>query len=404
MQFLTSITDLDADQWDSLWPKDHPFVRHAFLAALEQSGSIDRSELAHSGWQVQHLVAFEGQQLVAAMPLFIKSHSYGEYVFDWSWANAYQQAGMDYYPKLINAIPFTPASGPRIGFSPALEPAQQQPLSAALLAAIERHCEQKNYSGFHGLFPHSESRQHLLAQCPHERLGVQFHWFNQGFTSFAHFLDTFASRKRKNIKKERDKVAQHGFTIKMRSAAEVSKEEWDTFTLLYHRTYIKRSGRSGYLGKDFFHRIATTLPDKVLLASAHHHDSMIAAAVYFRDDTTLYGRYWGAQVDIDGLHFECCYYQGIEYAINHGLERFDPGAQGEHKIQRGFTPILTSSVHQLRHPSFNRAVGEFVAEEAAHVRLYLKECRASLPFKDGIIPVDENILLHPSFATYNAES
>ena len=384
-EFFNSIHQFDASEWDALWPGNYPFTKHAFLAALETSGSIDSPEVRQiegTGWKPHYLCAHENKQLKAAAPLFIKLHSYGEYVFDWSWANAYHQAGLDYYPKLVNAIPFTPATGPRLGFSPSIHDAEKTQLISTAITAIKNECTLHGFSGFHSLFPSSSNKPFLNGVLPSQRFGVQFHWFNQGYENFDDFLAHFISRKRKNIRKEREKVRQLGLNIQMRDGTEISEEEWQRFTLLYHRTYIKRSGRTGYLGKKFFSILAAAMPKQILLASAHDKSSneMIAAALYLRDDTTLYGRYWGATEDMDGLHFECCYYQGIEYAIKHKLERFDPGAQGEHKIQRGFTPVLTSSHHWLAQPDFQQAVDHFLQEEAKHNELYLQECRTSLPF------------------------
>lgn len=398
--FITSIHDIDASEWDALWPGNYPFTQHAFLSALEQSGSIDspHSETAErTGWKPYYLCVHENNALIAAAPLFIKLHSYGEYVFDWSWANAYHQAGLEYYPKLINAIPFTPATGPRFGFSNTLNAAEKQKIVTTAISEIKNECQLKRISGLHILFPCAENKSLLNTSMPSQRFGVQFHWFNQSYRDFDDFLSRFVSRKRKNIRKEREKVATLDLHIRMRDATQISEEEWQRFTLLYHRTYIKRSGRTGYLGKNFFALLARSMPEQVLLASAHKNNEagsdMIAAALYLRDDTNLYGRYWGCTEDLDGLHFECCYYQGIEYAIEHQLQRFDPGAQGEHKIQRGFTPVLTSSHHWLAQPDFHHAVEHFLKEEAQHNALYLQDCREALPFQAEHTLVNKDIYL-----------
>lgn len=379
--FHSSIEEIDANAWDALWPNQYPFTRHAFFQALETSGSIDNSESHGSGWQGKFLALYDNDSLVAGMPLFIKTHSYGEYVFDWSWANAFHQAGIAYYPKIINAIPFTPATGPRIGVAAKSESEQQSLRDLTVKYASEFALQ--HGSGFHALYPLKEEAQSFTNHGMQVRHSYQFQWFNQNYRDFDDFLDHFSSRKRKNVKKERRKVSESGLHIQMRRGDQVSDEDWKTFYALYHRTYIKRSGQAGYLNSGFFQSLARQMPEQVLLASAHDGDSMVAAASYFRDEYVLYGRYWGTKLDIDGLHFECCYYQGIEYAIREKLIRFDPGVQGEHKILRGFTPIKTQSFHLLKHPAFNRAIEEFTASESRQIGLYLEDARSALPFKEG---------------------
>ncbi len=402
----TSISDILASEWDALWPTDYPFTQHAFLHALEASGSIDNTAVNNTGWRSFHLTLRENDALILAMPLYLKMHSYGEYVFDWSWANAFQQAGLHYYPKLVNGIPFTPATGPRVGYDKSLTTAQKKHAFETLIEGIYSLSKEHACSGFHCLFPEPDIATHFKQAEHSQRFGYQFHWFNQDYKNFDEFLETFSSRKRKNLKKERSKANAGELKIHMRNAHEISKKEWDTFYALYQRTYLKRSGHGGYLGKDFFHRIAQALPEQVLLASAHiplselnseqenaDDSDMIAAALYFRDDKTLYGRYWGSCMELDGLHFECCYYQGIEYAIKHKLQRFDPGAQGEHKIQRGFTPVLTQSYHWLQHPQFNKAIKNFVAQEAIDVKAYIADARGYMPFKEGVEHIPPDTLL-----------
>lgn len=390
--FYSSISLIDPTEWNSLWQEDYPFTRFGFLEALEKSRSIDTDDSNTSGWRTQHLTIKRNGKLIAAMPLFIKAHSYGEYVFDWSWADAYHQAGLEYYPKLLNAIPFTPSTGPRVAFCRSLKPLEQKECEEFLMHQLKKHIKENNYSGFHSLFPCPQSAEIFDMENMSRRFGYQFHWFNQDYQDFDDFLARFNSRKRKSIKKERNKIVEAALDIKMRSATEIPKEDWDIFYSLYHRTYLKRSGRAGYLGPDFFHRLAKTLPTSVLLASAHKGNEMIAGAFYLRDTKTLYGRYWGTKIDIDGLHFECCYYQGIEYAIRYGIERFDPGAQGEHKIQRGFTPIKTQSFHLMSHPSFSQAINQFVIQEEKHVNAYIIDARTLLPFKSQEEIVDSTAL------------
>lgn len=388
---LQSIHDLPAEDWDALWPTDYPFTQHAFLSALEDSGSVDNTIKRETGWRPFHLVVKKDDKVVAALPLFLKFHSYGEYVFDWSWANAYHQNGLEYYPKLVNSIPFTPATGPRIGVVSDLSSEEQKKIFQTIFEHIKSLSEDLDCSGFHCLFPLESEAKQMSDLGLYQRLGYQFHWFNQSYSSFDDFLSHFSSRKRKNLKKERSKIS--GVEIKFRDSNSIGQDEWNEFYALYQTTYMKRSGHGGYIGKDFFKSIANHIPDQVLLCSAHENDTMVAAALYFRDESTLYGRYWGCLQEIDGLHFECCYYQGIEYAIKQKIQRFDPGAQGEHKIQRGFTPIFTQSYHWLLHPSFNSAIKNFVKEEAEDIARYLESARAVLPFKEGTNIIDKDILI-----------
>lgn len=392
IQFLTSILDCSASEWDALWPLTYPFTKHAFLAALETSGSTT----AETGWQPAHVLVRQNGQVVAVMPLYQKSHSYGEYVFDWSWADACQRAGIQYYPKLLCAIPFTPATGPRLGFIASLTTAQKQEAVQTIEQAVQEKLEQLGGSGFHCLFPSAKERPLFSNEKYAQRQGCQFHWFNANFESFDDFLSTFNSRKRKNIKRERQKVVEQGLCFNMRLAAELNSDDWKSFYLLYQRTYFKRSGHQGYLTADFFQQLAKALPQQVLLCSAHKHNldsPMVAGALYLRDNSTLYGRYWGTQEDLDGLHFETCYYQGIDYAIKEKLQRFDPGAQGEHKIQRGFTPVKTCSYHWLKIPELHNAVKHFVVEEQQHNNAYCEDGRRYLPFKEGCNVVSSEKLL-----------
>lgn len=387
-EFSNSINAIPATQWQALWQTDYPFIQHGFLAALEDS----LCTCAKSGWQPYHLSLKENDKLIAAMPLYVKSHSYGEYVFDWSWADAYHQHGIHYYPKLLNAIPFTPATGPR--FAVRDSHAMEQ-----MRAVINEQLSSNRFSGFHSLFPSAEQASLLSEEVPADknsalqrRLGCQFHWFNHNYSDFDAFLADFSSRKRKNIKKERAKVNQQDFVITRTTGTQLSAQDWSDFHQLYQRTYQKRSGHNGYLNGDFFQRLGVALPQNTLLVRAYQQNQLVAAALYFYDSQTLYGRYWGATEEFDGLHFECCYYQGIEFAIEQQLQRFDPGAQGEHKIQRGFVPVLTQSFHQLAHPEFNHAISQFLVEEKQHNRQYCADARSYLPFKETLELPSPNIL------------
>lgn len=372
-RFIHSINDVPEADWDALWSSDYPFSKHAWFAALENSGSTN----AKSGWQPLHCLGYQSDSLCFAMPLFLKTHSYGEYVFDWAWADAYHRSGIDYYPKLLNAIPFTPATGPRWAAANELQDEDQ----IQLISAIKRKAETLQASSFHSLFPCANSQSIFQGNSFAERSACQYHWFNRNYDSFDDFLSDLSSRKRKNIKKERSKCA--AYDIQFYHGNEASEEDWKLFYAFYHRTYLKRSGRPGYLSESFFTELANTLGDQIILAMVEIEGKKVAGAVYFKDNETLYGRYWGTFNDIDGLHFETCYYKGIEYAIKHKLKRFDPGAQGEHKIQRGFQPVRTCSYHWLSDPRFQSAVGDFCEAEAKENISYIQHARSFLPFKDG---------------------
>jgi len=344
------------------------------LAALEDSKSCSRE----TGWQPYHASLWEDDLLIAAMPLYLKNHSYGEYVFDWAWADAYQRNNREYYPKLITCIPFTPASGPRILSAKPLE--QVLPI---FVEAIQGEALRLGCSSWHCLFPHSDVHNLLTERSISARLGSQFHWFNRDYENFDDFLSTFTSRKRKNLRKERQKVAAQGITLEVKTGDTVSADEWLLFYQLYHRTYFKRSGRQGYLSEAFFELLAENMPEQLVMVIASHDDRKVAAALCFRDSDTLYGRYWGCSEEFDFLHFETCYYQGIEFAIREGLQRFDPGAQGEHKIQRGFEPVQTFSNHWIVAEDFRAAVGGFLIREREGVLGYIADAEGYLPFKKG---------------------
>ncbi len=372
IRFCPSIHDIGEAAWNALGDSHYPFTRFAFLAALEDSECCTRE----SGWQSYHVTLWDQDELIAAMPLYLKNHSYGEYVFDWSWADAYQQHNLDYYPKLITCIPFTPATGPRL-----LSKAPQEDTLPILVEAILNEAKRLNCSSWHCLFPSENTREGLTAQGISPRLGSQFHWFNRDYQNFDEFLATFASRKRKNLRKERKRVEEQGIRLNVLTGVEISKSDWDLFYLLYHRTYFKRSGRQGYLNERFFQALAQTLAEQLVMIVAEKNGENIAAALCFRDNDTLYGRYWGCREEFDFLHFETCYYQGIEYCIREGLQRFDPGAQGEHKIQRGFEPVETWSNHWIANEEFRQAIDNFLVREQQGVRNYIADAKTYLPFK-----------------------
>jgi predicted N-acyltransferase len=365
-----SIHDIPASSWDKLFNSSYPFTKHAFLAALEDSQSV----CAETGWEPAHIIGKEENDIVLLAPCYLKFHSYGEYVFDWSWANAYQQNGLEYYPKLLCAIPFTPATGPRMAY-------RSEDHLHALIQAFPNLAEQANASGSHILFPESNTCSAWLDQGWVQRQNTQFHWYNEQFTNFDDFLDRFSSRKRKNLKKERRRIEEQGLVCKIIEGRDADNSLWESFYTCYQVTYLKRSGHQGYLTREFFMQIAQHLADSIVLNIAYEEGDVVACALCFKDDDNLYGRYWGCLQEYDQLHFELCYYQGIEYCIREKLSHFDPGAQGEHKIQRGFQPITTVSLHKLVHEGFQEAVARFCRQEARENSLYQQQAAELLPFK-----------------------
>lgn len=362
----------------------YPFLRPEFFAALEDSGSVCTA----SGWTPRHLSIDKDGENQAFMPLYLKTHSWGEYVFDWSWADAYRRHGLEYYPKLLSAIPFTPATGPRIRFA---EGADKPALVQQLVSQVVELAQDNGASGWHLLFPEQEQMDLLetFIDDPHlmRRTGVQYHWFNvnqahSNYENFEDFLAALSSRKRKMIRRERRQVAEQGFHIEMLTGAEITAHLWEFFYQVYHRTYLKRSGSAGYLSREFFLQIGATMPEQIAMAVARSHGKPIAAALYFYDSDTLYGRYWGCEGEYDFLHFELCYYRGIDFAIARGLHKFDAGAQGEHKILRGFTPVETHSLHWIANPAFAEAVGKFLVQEQKQMERYREEAAELLPFKN----------------------
>lgn len=377
-QFLGSLANIDATHWDAIVGTDYPFLQHRFLYGLEQTGCTT----AETGWQPCHLLLSDSDGIAAVLPLYLKSHSYGEYVFDWSWADAWQRQGLQYYPKLLSAIPFTPATGPRLCLRSDIDTAvARTQMWRAALDAIGRFASKREISSWHLLFPEEQIATQLLAEGMHLRTATQFHWFNNDYECFDDFLAEFTSRKRKNLRRERQRVAQQGLVLKTLTGAEIGKPEWEQFYHFYQMTYAKRSGHGGYLNRAFFTETAPGMGEQAVMVLAYLEQRPVAAALYFRSSDTLYGRYWGCEREFDCLHFEACYYQGIEYCIHHGLKRFDPGAQGEHKIQRGFRPIRTYSSHWIADPALSDAVGNFTRQEQPHTEAYMREASTLLPFR-----------------------
>ncbi len=380
IRFIDSLDAIAADDWNRVVGSGYPFIRHEFLAALERSGCVGTRA---SGWLCEHALVERDGRLVGAMPLYRKLHSWGEYVFDWQWADAYAHYGQRYYPKLVGAIPFTPATGPRFGVA---DGEDAQALCGALVDVLRERVVAEELSSLHLLFPQAAQRDLLLRGGLSLRRGVQYHWFNRdpfdkSYGDFDDFLGALSSRKRKGLRREREQVAQAGVSLRWLRGGEIDARAWHRFYDFYQSTYAKRSGRGGYLNRAFFELLGQGLGDRVLLLQAERNGEVIAAALYLRDDETLYGRYWGCIDEVPGLHFEACYYQGIDYCIREGLQRFDAGAQGEHKLLRGFEPVVTDSCHWIAEPAFRAAIDRFLQQEHRHVEAHLREARELLPYR-----------------------
>jgi predicted N-acyltransferase len=377
IEVLDSVSAISAAEWDALRRSDYPFLRHDFLLGLERADCTT----AVAGWTPAHLRLHDAGRTLAILPAWLKSHSYGEYVFDWAWADAWRRMGLAYYPKLLTAIPFTPATGPRLLHDPTLDAGELWRVFREQMPTIAQRLDA---SSWHVLFPDEDDAAALADAGLHTRHQVQFHWFNRGYSDFDDFLDGFSSRKRKSLRRERRRVAEQGLTLSMRHGGELAEEDWAVFHRFYQMTYAKRSGHGGYLTREFFLDVAARMGEQVVMALASKDGTPVAGALYFRDADTLYGRYWGCSQEYDCLHFETCYYQGIDYCIRHGLSRFDPGAQGEHKIQRGFEPTTTLSCHWVAQPELDQAVGDFTRREQQHVAEYREDAGTLLPFKEPL--------------------
>lgn len=369
----TGISELDPLAWDRLAPPDNPFLAFAFLQALEASGSA----AAKAGWQPFHLLVEEQGRPVAAAPLYLKSHSYGEYVFDQGWAEAYRRAGGRYYPKLQGAVPFTPVPGPRLL-------AESEPARAALIAALQALVEQTGVSSLHVTFCTAEEAAALRRVGFLIRRGIQFHWINQGYRDFADWLDQLKSAKRKMIRKECQQVQAAGVRIEVHHGDGLDPALLEAFFPFYLATVDKKLWGNAYLSRDFFRRLGQgPLKDRIVLMVARHEGRMVAGALNLLGGNTLYGRLWGCLEEFRFLHFETCYYQAIAFAIEHGLARVEAGAQGIHKLHRGYVPVWTWSAHHLRHPALRDAVARFLAAEGREQEEEMAAMQALLPYRQA---------------------
>ena len=376
-RLLGSIADIAPQDWDALLPPaPTPCLHHAYLHALEASGCVGEA----SGWTPRHATLWTDGRLAAAMPLYLKTHSWGEYVFDWAWAEAYQRHGLDYYPKWLCAIPFTPVPGPRVL-------GQDPRARERLMAGVSRLAESSALSSLHVLFPGERELASLQQNGLSLREGVQFRWSNTGtdgspYADFDAFLGSLNHDKRKKIRQERRRASAHGLSLSWLNGHTATHEDWHFLYRCYANTYaLHRS--TPYLNLDFFLRLARNLPEQVVLLVAARAGLPVACAFFLRDEETLYGRYWGAVEPLPFLHFELCYYQAIEHCIAHGLQRFEGGAQGEHKVARGLLPVKTYSAHWIADPRFRTAVDDFLGRERQHMSFYLDELNERAPYRSS---------------------
>ncbi len=382
IKWLTSLTQVSPEQWDTLFSacSDNPFCRHAFLLALEQGGSVDAS----SGWRSQHLTLWQGDTLVAAVPGYLKLHSYGEYLFDWQIADAYRQFKLAYYPKWIAAIPFTPVTGPRVGMLAAAlgDTSLFDTLLLLICDTLKQALGSQQFYSVQWLYTGDALHEKLAQQGFLARHDVQFMWHNKAYDGFNDYLSQLNSRKRKQIRQERKAIA----SVKLVTlpGLDLTPEHWHDIVRCYQATYLKRSGHQGYISPQSFYQLGRTMASQLVVFAAMTDDEepkIQAMALCFKSADTLYGRYWGAQAETDCLHFELCYYQGIEYCITHRLSYFDAGAQGEHKLKRGFEPVTRYGNYLFADTPLNSAITDYFLQETGHVAHYRTQAMQALPFK-----------------------
>ena len=391
VRVITAIDEVSASAWNAIADASsgclsyspsastsnstYPFTRHEFLSALESTGCASE----YSGWEPQHVICTNGDgELTGALPMYLKTNSYGEFVFDFSWASAYHQAGLEYYPKLVCAIPYTPATGPRILTESAADSSAR--IKRALINAATEHATENGYSSFHALMANRTDIKLMERMGLLLRKDCQFHWRNQAYKNFDDFLATFTASKRKKVRRERRRMNEHNIVFDVRDGGSLTESDWHAIMPLYRHTFLRR-GREPYLGLEFFLEIAQRMPESLVVFLGKTAEKLVSVAICFRSDTALYGRYWGATEYLDSLHFETCYYQGIEYCIENGLKLFEPGTQGEHKISRGFVPTETWSAHWLAHPRFASAVNDFLGRERDYIDEYIGAASQHTPYR-----------------------
>ena len=374
VSLINRINAISRDDWNKITGIEYPFIRHEFLHALEKSSCVSEE----TGWMPQHCLVYDRDELIALMPMYRKTHSHGEYVFDFEWANAYRQHGLSYYPKWLTAIPFTPCEGERLFVKTGMD---KEIVLEAILNHITENAERENISSWHCLYPTSAETELFKSADLCIREGVQFRWMNKGYRDFKDYLDSFNSKKRKNLLRERRYIRDQGIVLKQIHGKDITEQELDVFFQFYQLTYLKR-GNPPYLNIEFFKEIALTMPEQLLLILAIKDNTYVGTAFSLLGEESYFGRYWGCYEEYHSLHFEACYYQGLEYCINNQLTRFDSGAQGEHKIARGFEPVTTYSAHWLSDPDFAAAIKGFTKREASLMEKYRNNAAELLPFKN----------------------
>ncbi|MGO2134706.1 GNAT family N-acetyltransferase [Marinobacter sp.] len=373
LETCQSISDISKETWERLAGTGNPFLRYEFFEALESS----RCTSPETGWTPCHLVFRQDGEIAGVAPAYLKTHSMGEYVFDWAWADAYRRYGMEYYPKLLLAVPFTPSQGPRL----LLHSKLRDLLDARRLHDfLDTLIDRLGAHSWHLLFPNADDQTLLEQEGQLHRIGCQFHWHNRNYECFDDFLAELTSRKRKSIRKERRQIAEQDITFTRFDGRDISDHILAAFYVFYQATYLKR-GQRPYLNKAFFEQLRENMPEHLHIIMAVKDGEMIAGALFLSGQDTLYGRYWGCLDEYNHLHFETCYYQGIELAIDLRLQTFDAGAQGEHKLVRGFEPLLTHSWHGIAQPAFHEAIETFTLEEAEQVMGYYEDAKTVLPFR-----------------------
>jgi predicted N-acyltransferase len=374
---VNRIRDIPAAEWNRVSGTGNPFLRHEFLSALETHGCVGE----HQGWLPQHIVVYDdNNRLAGAVPLYLKDNSYGEFVFDWAWADAYHRAGIPYYPKLVSSIPFTPVTGPRLLLRPDVD---HDTVSKQLIEMSLSLAERSSASSLHWLFTDEHDTRTLTEHGFMRRTSCHFHWHNHGYTSFDDFLSSLNSRKRKKIRRERRFVQEAGIEMTIIHGNTATTEQWQKMHDFYRSTFEKKSGMAT-LSLGFFMELGNTMGEQIVLVFARHDNQEVAGAIMLRGDHALYGRHWGCKKEFHSLHFETCYYQGIEYCIANKLDLFDPGAQGEHKISRGFLPTLTWSTHWIRDTKFRAAIEHYLAGEHAMVVDYHDDLHRYSPYRKDV--------------------
>jgi predicted N-acyltransferase len=371
LKFVDGISSIKKSDFDILTKHlGSPFMNYDFLSALEQSNCVSKI----SGWQPKHLASFSDEKLNGFMPLYLKDNSQGEFVFDHSWSYALNRTGRNYYPKLVTAIPFTPCETEKI---------IGEKINSLFINEVIDLMNSQNIETWHILFPNEMLKDDLQKNNFIERNGYKFVWENKTYNNFDDYLNIFKSRQRKNIRTERKKISELDIYFEVKDAKNLTESDWNEFYTFYKNTYEQRL-QIPYLNRDFFKMVHENRESiKPVIFFANIKDKKIAGSLCFESNNTLYGRHWGSIYNIDSLHFECCYYQGIEYCIKNKISRFDPGVQGEHKIRRGFEPMLTSSYHYIKEQDFFNAINDFCLKERKEIKIYLKACERYTPFKKG---------------------